>query len=212
MRPIRQSYIPTALDADAIALSQTPGAAGALTLSGANVVNGVAVLGAAQYITVTSAANLSARTFTITGTDSQGRARTVTLTGPNATTVATTVPLNNISSITIDAAAAGALTVGVNGQGFSPVIPLDYNRRDESTAIAVVISGSPTYTLQHTFDDVQSAAYDPATGTWFDHDDATMNAATTNQNGNFVAPCTGCRVLLASSSGGVITTVIQQGV
>ena len=212
MRPIRQTYVPTALDADAIALSQTPGAAGALTLAGANVVNGVAVLGAAQYITVTSAANLSARTFTITGTDSQGRARTVTLTGPNATTVATTVPLNNISLITIDAAAAGALTVGVNGQGFSPVIPLDYNRTGAVTSLAAVISGSPTYTLQHTFDDVQSATYDPATGTWFDHDDPAMVNAITNQNGNYIAPVTGCRIRLLSTSGGVIFTVTQQGI
>ena len=55
-----------ALDADSISQSQTPSGAGNLTINGAKASGGVATFDSARQVTITSAGNDSARTFTVT--------------------------------------------------------------------------------------------------------------------------------------------------
>lgn len=99
-------------DADGISTSQTPGAAGNLTITGALATTGVATLGYNRKVTITSAGNDSGRTFTITGTDEFGNAQTEDITGPNITTVTGTKDFLTVTQVAIDAASAGAITVG----------------------------------------------------------------------------------------------------
>jgi hypothetical protein len=105
----------TALDADGVCTSQTPASAGNLTINGAQASGGVASFTAARQITIASSSNISNRTFTITGTDAAGNAQVETITGPNNATVTTTGYFKTITQIAISGAAAGALTVGMNG-------------------------------------------------------------------------------------------------
>ena len=83
------SCSPTAVDADGICASQTPLAAGNLTINGALASGGTVTLNAAQLITITSAGNDSGRTFTVYGTDVEGDLQTEAVTGANAGTAPT---------------------------------------------------------------------------------------------------------------------------
>lgn len=104
--------------ANNICLSQTPGGAGALTLNGTTVTGGIAYLGGLttpQYIYITCAGNESGRTFTVVGTVftlNGPLAVTETITGANASTVSSSKQYCTITSITVDAGTAGAITVG----------------------------------------------------------------------------------------------------
>lgn len=77
---------------------------------------------------------------------------------------------------------------------------------------AVVVSGSPTYTVQHTFDNVQvtNGTFDPTTVTWFDH--ASMAAVVAvNKDGNYAFPVRGIRIRVTSGTGSVKLAIIQAG-
>lgn len=104
----------TAADADGVCQSQTPAAGGEqnLTINGALSSGGVATFTAARLITIASAADDSARTFTVTGTDVNGVAQTETIAGP-ATTVTGTLYFRTVTQVTVDDDTAGAITVGM---------------------------------------------------------------------------------------------------
>lgn len=106
--------------ANNIAQSQTPAGAGTLTLNGslASGSPAVAYLGQNRRIYFTFAGNESARTITIAGTyqTPQGLVfQGETLVGGNATIKSSEKQYYTITSITVDAAFAGAVTVGRSG-------------------------------------------------------------------------------------------------
>ena len=56
--------------------------------------------------------------------------------------------------------------ISKTGTGTSAWIPMDYKQNPFNVGIGVVVSGTVTYTVQHTFDDI----FDPnVTPTAFDH-------------------------------------------
>ncbi len=196
---------PTAADADGICASQTPGGAGALTIAGALSSGGTVTFTQPQHITITAAGNDSARTFTVVGTDRQDVAITKTIAGPNATTVADTTNFKTISSISVDAATAGAITVGVNGLCESQWYPADYRALDAKIGFGVTLSSAAnlTYTVQHTFDDVQAAGFVEASANTFNND--TVAAETTAQDGNYTTPPTAIRLAITAHTAGSAT-------
>lgn len=104
--------------ANNVAQSQTPGAAGNLTLNGTLVSGGVAYLGQNSRVYFTCAGNESGVTFTITGLAQNAGGLysvTETLTGPNASIIASQKLYYSISSIAISGAAANTITVGRAG-------------------------------------------------------------------------------------------------
>jgi hypothetical protein len=105
----------TAADADGVCQSQTPAAGGAqdLTINGALSSGGVATFTAARLITIASAADDSARTFTVTGTDVNGAVQTETIAGP-ATTVTGALYFRTVTQVSVDDDTAGAITVGMS--------------------------------------------------------------------------------------------------
>lgn len=64
----------------------------------------------------------------------------------------------------------------------------------------VVVSGTVTYTVQHTFDGTN----------WFDHPD--IAAETANADGNYAFPVLQVRLTVSSGSGTATMTLIQAGV
>ena len=70
----------------------------------------------------------------------------------------------------------------------------------------VITSGSPTYTVQHTFD----TPWTTDNPTWFDH--PTVAAETANADGNYAFPVAAIKVAITSGTGAVQLTVIQAGI
>jgi hypothetical protein len=101
------------------------------------------------------------------------------------------------------------VVVTQTGTGTSPVIITDYIQTPFNASISTVVTGTVTYTIQHTFDDVYAANYNPATGNWYNHDNTDMVNATSNQNDNFAYPIRGCRINQTAGSGSTQLTYIQ---
>jgi len=211
MRPITVSLSPSVLDADGVAASQTPAGAGAVTINGALATGGVATFASPQIVTIYSGSNISNRTFDVTGLDRDGNTISQTsITGPNNSTVATTKYFKEVTGVTISGAAAGAITVGVNGLGTSQIIPLDvYPRANISVAVTAVTGA--TYKLQYTYDDVQATTWPNGTQTWFDH--ATMVSKTDTADATINNPVTAVRFVIttAASPQSLTGRIIQSG-
>lgn len=98
--------------------------------------------------------------------------------------------------------------LSTTGISTSSLDVFDIFRNPFNVGIGCVVSGTVTYTIQHTFDDVT----DPnATITWFPHDDSVLVNATANANSNFAYPCRAARINQTGGSGTVIATFIQAG-
>lgn len=77
------------------------------------------------------------------------------------------------------------------------LIPLP--RSPFNIGFGVVVSGTVTYTVQHTFDGTN----------WFDHDSADLVDATTNQDGNYAYPVAGVRLNVTAGAGTATMHAIQ---
>jgi len=101
-------------DPDGVCLSQKPGSGGVqnLTINGPLASGGVADMGTARHVTITSTADDSGRSFTISGTDAYGEAVTETLAGPDAGMVEGAIPFATVTQVSIDDNSAGNITVG----------------------------------------------------------------------------------------------------
>ena len=98
-------------DADFYVTSVTPSGAGALAM----VKNQPGINGYGYKVSITGGSNESAKTFTIVGKTVAGATVTETVTGPNNTTVYSTNYFAFVSSVSVSAATAGAITVGYGG-------------------------------------------------------------------------------------------------
>ena len=114
MRPITVTAGPlAAADADGIAQAQNP--ASTFTLNGALVSGGVAQLGAPRRVLITTTANETGVTFTVTGTNLAGDVLTEALVGVNNTTTYTTLDFYTVTSVTNSTTLTGNVTIGTNG-------------------------------------------------------------------------------------------------
>jgi len=102
--------------------------------------------------------------------------------------------------------------VTVSSATSSAVIPLSLNADPFSVGIGCDVSAgaSLTYTVQHTFDDVFSPTFNPATATWFSN--SVIVSQTADRDGNYAFPVTAVRLTVTAwTSGSVTMTVIQAG-
>ena len=107
---------------------------------------------------------------------------------------------------------ARPVRVTVSSATSSKVIPLNTYGDPFNVGIGCDVSagGSLTYTVQHTFDDVQSATFSPSTATWYSN--STLVSQTTDKDGNYSFPVTAIRLTVTAwTSGSVTMTVIQAG-
>ena len=96
-------------------------------------------------------------------------------------------------------------TVAKTGVGSSNSLVMNTNISPFNVGFGVVVTGTVTYSVQHTFDD-------PATGftTWFSH--PTVAAETANADGNYAFPVTGIKVLVTAGDGTATMNLIQAGI
>lgn len=98
------------------------------------------------------------------------------------------------------------VTVSKTGAGSTAAVPMNIYATPFNVGFGVVVSGTVNYTVQHTFDNPQTAA----SLTWFDH--PTVAAQATSQDGNYAFPVMAIRLTVNSGGGTATMTVIQSGV
>lgn len=191
-----------------VALSQSPGA-GAITLNGSTVTNGVATLDVARRVIFVSGGNDSGITFTITGTNWSGQIISETVTGANVGTANTVLSYKTVTSVTHTGSVAGTLTIGTNGVADSPWVRLDEYAFPQ-VSLQIDVTGTVNVTVQQSLDDpntqtttnVNTATpiVTPAGMTWLNHPDANLVAATTSVQGNYAYTPLWVKLVLNSST------------
>jgi hypothetical protein len=91
------------------------------------------------------------------------------------------------------------------GVGSSNVLVTDTYISPFNVGFGVVVTGTVTYTVQHTFDNPQTTA----SPTWFPH--PTIAAKIDNQDGNYAFPVAAVKVLVTAGTGTATMTMIQAG-
>lgn len=192
--------------ANAVCLSQTPLAAGNLTINGANASGGVATLATQRRILITPAGADVARTFTVYGTNDSGAPISEAVTGANnPSTSATTLDFKTVTRVAVDAATAGAITVGTNGVGSTPWYCVDTNLQPMNIGVQAVISGTVNADIEYTLDDPNGATVPTV------FDSSLMNAMVATTSGSVSSPVSAVRQTTNSGTGTVTTTFIQAG-
>lgn len=211
-----------AASANNICLSQTPGAAGAMTINGAAASGGVATLDVARRVLITPAGNESAKTFVITGQDRNGNVISETLAGVNnPATAQSLLDYLKVTSITISAAAAAAITIGTSGVASTAWMMLDYLLANFNVGYFLDLQGqTANVDIQVTADEIDSAkglalpnpvAFTPPTA--FGVASGTALAANTLLGS--VIPARACRLTVnsgATTGSGIKLSVIQSGI
>ena len=103
-----------ALDADGISAAASVGNNAALTIGGALADGGSCTFDAGRVVTILSAGNDAAKSFTVTGTDVNGDSQTESITGANAGTATGSKYFKTISGISAVGNPAGNVSAGVN--------------------------------------------------------------------------------------------------
>jgi hypothetical protein len=205
-KPKEIVFTMAALDADGISLSQTPGGAGNLTITGALATAGVATMDVARRVAFTFAGDDSARTFTITGTDRYGNAMTEAVTGGDTEVIESKRDFKTVSQIAVDAATAAALTVGTNGSASTQWIPLDYHLGDQRLSWSAKESAGAVlgFAIETTMEDLLRTST-PC--------EAEVHNTNTGGAGEIDYPVTGIRGLIQNFTSGTVTfRFIQSGI
>lgn len=92
--------------------------------------------------------------------------------------------------------------------GTTQAAPLDIHGRPEISLQVNVVSGTPTYTVQQTVENV----FDPTiTPVWLDHPDTNLVAQTVNRQGNYAFVPSAVR-LVVTGTGAARLTIVQAGI
>jgi hypothetical protein len=102
------------------------------------------------------------------------------------------------------------VTVSQTGVGSSTVVIPDYMLNPFNIGVAVKVTGTVTYTVEHTFDDVFATTFSPASATWFSH--TTLASLSANAVSNYAFAVRGIRVTVTAGSGTASLTLVQSGV
>lgn len=155
MRPKEIDIDPIDVDADGLAAAQAVAAAGNLTLNGALIVGGVFTGDFARQISITSDGADNGRTFTLTGTDADGKTQTEDVTGPNTATVESAKYFKTITSIAVDDACAGNISSGTVDEFVTNTIPINSYNSDPATVVIEGITGTIDVSVDETFSRLQ---------------------------------------------------------
>lgn len=94
--------------------------------------------------------------------------------------------------------------ISKTGTGTTAWIPLDYKQNPFNIGLGIVVNGTITYDIEHTFDDIFDAAVTPVA---FKH--SSLVAQTTNKDGNYAFPIRAVRVNNTAGTGTTTLTILQ---
>lgn len=205
MKPFTYDF--STLITTVFAAPQTPGGAGNLTLTGATVDLGIARLPEAQIVTITSLADETSVTFTVTGRDADNNIVSESFLGANASTAKSTGYFKTVTQIAVSAGTTGNVDASaikedgaVSPTVISKIVGIPYNQ-----SLFVDIPGSLTATVQHTAtDNTQTfansfstdAKWRPTTG---------LTAVTADASGNLAFPVRAVRVIITAYTSGLMS-------
>ena len=89
------------------------------------------------------------------------------------------------------------------GTGSTAWIPVDYKQSPFNVGFGVVVDGTVTYDIEHTFDDI----FEVQSPVAFKH--ATLVSQTANKDGNYAFPIRAVRVNVTAGTGSVTVTLLQ---
>lgn len=208
MRPITLSRILAAAVTTAIATGQTSVGAASFNIDGTLASGGVATIAVPARLTLTSTGNISARTFTLTGTDYRGYAISETIAGPNNNTVTSTLTYATVTAVSVDGAVGTATSVGTSQSGASGVIPLDLYLNPFNVTLGVEISGTANVTVQYTNDDINvTTSLDLLTWNAL----SALTTITASAVDTLISAVTAVRVVTNSGGGTTVLRVLQSG-
>jgi hypothetical protein len=97
------------------------------------------------------------------------------------------------------------------GSGSSRIVAVDYFQNPVNVGIQAVVTGSATYTVEYTLDDITAAGFTAVAARWTAAT-GSLSGATTSVNGLIDVPCRGVRLRISSGAGTVVATICQAGV
>ncbi len=208
-------------DQDGIATAQSALVAGPLVLDGILSTDGVGILDTARRVLVTSGGDDTAITFRITGTNSDRNPIQETIVGGDTAAVYTISDFLTVTEVYASGATAANVEVGTNGVASSRWIVLNYMISPFDISIGVVVSGTVNYTIEYTYDTVNSNQNQmggalgnyPAVPTVWAH--ATLAAKTASADGFFAYAVAAARLTVNSGATGtdsVTATFISAGI
>lgn len=95
-------------------------------------------------------------------------------------------------------------TISKTGVGAGQTYPVDYRAKPFELSFACTVTGTATYSVQHTLDDPYQVG---GPVTWIDHQ--TVVAQTGTKDGNYAFPVRAIRINVTAGTGTVNMTVIQ---
>jgi hypothetical protein len=182
MKPIRIDIDPANVDADGIADGNSSAGA-TVTIDGALASGGTFTssdgLGRQLVILDLGADIQTGATYTITGTDSDGRAQVESLAGPGASaSVETTLYFQTVSSIAIASPVAGStVDIGTVDEVASKTVRTNFRGHNEAT-YSVDVTGTVNFTVQELFEEIETDA-PQSNGLWFSLSALTSKTADT---------------------------------
>jgi hypothetical protein len=102
-----------------------------------------------------------------------------------------------------------SVILSVTGVGVSAVYPPDHYVSPFNVSLGVLVTGTVTYTVQYTYDNVFASGYVPASGNWVDHPSLTSQTAT--KDSNIAYPVSGIRISVSAGTGTAKLTATQAG-
>ena len=102
-------------------------------------------------------------------------------------------------------------TVQTDSDGIA--VRLNYRQKNFKVGFGTeIVSGTATYSIQHTFDDpadYATTALWATNGTWFDNADSGVVGVTAIGDGNYDFPVQGSKVIITSGTGVIKVTYLQ---
>jgi hypothetical protein len=95
-------------------------------------------------------------------------------------------------------------TISQTGTGTTAWYPVDFARNPFNASVSVVVTGTVTYDVEHTFDNVFDTTITP---TAFKH--ATLVSQTANGNSNYAFPIRAVRLNVTAGTGSAALTWMQ---
>lgn len=195
------TFTMAAADADGIAESQTPAAGGvqSLTLTSSTV-----TLDVARHVSVTSAADETSRTFTVTGTDRNGITISEAITGLDTDEAKGTKNFLTVTSVTTDDDTAGAITVGTADELETAWVPANRYGGDFNIGFGCRRITSPdfSYDLEVTMENVLGLDPTVSETTFSSFSHGTLFNETSDQTGAQTVPIGGWRMKMYNYTAG----------
>lgn len=207
-------------DDNGIAESQSLAGAGALTLNGALVAAGVAILGSQRRVIITSAADDSGLTWTVIGTDDTDNPLKDQFAGADTAAAQSNLDFATVTQVTGSAATAGNVIAGTNGVGSSPWKMFADTIQTPNIAFDFeLLSGSANVSIQYTqeaflVDPAQpqsSVALGPASPNPVAHDFPNLSDMAASYQDSVTFVFRAWRVIINSGTGSIRVTGRQAG-